>query len=519
VRRGLTSERQDKFRILAILVLASTALCADPRCVSCHPKEVAGYAKTGMARSLRPVGLSIVPPDGAFEHAFSQTKFFIRSNPSGMTQGLTRKDESVQQTVAFVIGSGNHAFGYLTQVGDHIFQSPISYYTSRHIWDVAPGYEFDPHPDFSRPVTPECLFCHSGRPLPIAESLNRYQPGVFAAYGITCERCHGDTTAHLKNPVAGSILNPQKLSGAARASVCEQCHLTGETRIPNPSKSITDFKPGAVLEDFYTTYVAAQSSGQSIKVVSQAEQLALSKCARASGDKLWCGTCHNPHDKPTQPAVYFRERCLSCHAATLEASHAAPGRDCVACHMPKLPAKDGGHTAFTDHRIARTSGTTLESAQPDTLAAWREPAPDLRNRNLALALVAAGLQNGSSAEVIRGYRMLNRIEKDFPDDPSLLTTLGTVLMKGKQPTEALKCFERVIALEPNYAPYYVNAATALMAANQPSAAATQLEKALSLDSLLKPAIQLLAQIYRDRGEAEKANALQSKYEQAMGARH
>ena len=104
-----------------------------------------------------------LPPDGAFEHDFSQTRFVIRSNGSTMTQELTRADESVEQITAFVIGSGNHAFGFLTQVGDHIFQSPISYYTTRRLWDVAPGYETDPHPDFSRPVTPECLFCHSGK--------------------------------------------------------------------------------------------------------------------------------------------------------------------------------------------------------------------------------------------------------------------------------------------------------------------------------------------------------------------
>ncbi|HEX4810057.1 MAG TPA: hypothetical protein VH325_14055 [Bryobacteraceae bacterium] len=519
MQRGLTSDGQDKFRILGLLILSVMVLRADQPCVTCHPKEVAGYAKTGMARSLQPIDLSVCPPDGTFKHTFSQTKFFVRSNGSTMSQILVRKDESIQQTVAFVIGSGNHAFGYLTQTGDHIFQSPLAYYTSRHLWDVAPGYESDTHPDFSRPVTAECLFCHSGKALPVPEWQNRYQPGVFAAFGITCERCHGDTQAHLKNPVAGSILNPRKLGGAARASVCEQCHLTGETRIPNPGKSITDFKPGQTLEDYYTTYVAAQSSGQSIKVVSHAEQLALSQCARKSGDKLWCGTCHNPHDKPAQPAAYFRDRCLSCHAATLETSHAAPGRDCIACHMPKLPAKDGGHTAFTNHRIARNPSTNFEKAEPDTLTAWREPEAPLQNRNLAIALVTAGFENGSSAEVIRGYRMLNRIEKDFPNDPLLLTILGSVLMKGKQPTEALKRFERAIDLNPRYAPYYVDTASALLATNQPAEAARQLEKALALDSLLQPAVQLLDQIYRNQGQTEKAKDLQTKYEKAMGISH
>lgn len=487
---GATSFGQDKCKILALLLAAIRLLHAGQPCAACHQKEVDGYAKSAMARSLAPFSDAAAVPDGSFEHAFSKTKFAIH----GSTQSLTRQDQSAEQTAAFVVGSGSHAFGYLIQVGDHVFQSPLSYYTKRQLWDVAPGYELDPHPDFSRPVTAECLFCHSGKPLPVADSLNRYQPGVFAAYGITCDRCHGDATEHLKNPLHGSIINPKNLSGADRASICEQCHLTGEARIPNPTKSIVDFKAGGVLEDFYTTYVAAQAAGQSIKVVGHAEQLALSRCARQSGDKLWCGTCHNPHDKPAQPAAYFRERCLSCHAATLDRAHAAPGRDCVACHMPQLPAKDGGHTAFTNHRIARHPENDSPAAQPDTLSAWRDPQPALRDRNLALALVTVGLENQSSAEVIRGYRMLNRLEKDFPNDPAVLTSLGSILMKGKQPAEALKRFERAISLKPDYAPYYVNAATALLATNRPSDAAQQLNKALSLDPLLKPASELLHQL-------------------------
>jgi Cytochrome c554 and c-prime len=279
-----------EYGTLLLLVLAAAPLYSDPRCAGCHSKEVEGYMKSGMARSLAPISSRSPPPDGSFEHGSSKTSFFVRSTSSRMTQGFTRRDESAQNTVTFVIGSGNHAFGYLIQIGDDLFQSPISYYTNRQIWDVAPGYEFDPHPDFSRPVTPECLTCHSGKPLPVADALNRYRAGIFAAYGISCERCHGDCEAHLKNPARGSVLNPAKLSGAARASICEQCHLTGEARIPNPGKSMLDFRPGQTLEDVYTTYVGAEASGQKIKVVSHAEQLALSRCARKSGG----GDCAGP---------------------------------------------------------------------------------------------------------------------------------------------------------------------------------------------------------------------------------
>lgn len=495
------------------VVFAVPAIGGDGRCSGCHPKEVRGYGQSAMAHSL---SATTTQPDGSFEHAASKTRFSIRSDRSGTWQRFERNGESGEQRVAYTIGSGAHAFGYLVQVGDYLFQSPLSYYTNRHLWDVAPGYEDDRHPDFSRPVTLECLLCHSGKPQPVADMLNSYQAPPIRAENITCDRCHGPDEAHARNPVRGSILNPAKLRGAVRDSICEQCHLAGEVRIPNPGKSIVDFQPGQSLEDSYTVYVSAQPAGKTLKVVSHAEQLALSVCARSSGDRMWCGTCHNPHEKPADPAEYFRTRCLSCHGATLASVHAAPGRDCVACHMPRLAARDGGHTAFTDHRIARRPGSVGEPVQPEDLRAWREPDPRLRQRNLALALVTVGLLNKSSPEVIRGYRMLNQVEKEYPDDPDVLTTLGNVLLRGKQPAEALRRFEKVLALRPAYAPYEVNAASALIAAGRKPEAIRNLEKAVQLDPLLQQAVELLSSLYREEGERVKAAGLVAQYRLAMG---
>ena len=59
-----------------------------------------------------------------------------------------------------VIGSGNHACGYVIRLGDNLFQSPIGYYADRHGYDMAPGYEKVENPDFTRPVSQECLLPH-----------------------------------------------------------------------------------------------------------------------------------------------------------------------------------------------------------------------------------------------------------------------------------------------------------------------------------------------------------------------
>lgn len=465
-----------------------------------------------MARSLSLAGPQ---PEAAFDHSFSHTRFTVRNARNGIVQTWTRGNESDSLTFQYVVGSGEHAFGYLALVGNHLFQSPISFYAKRQQFDVAPGYEQDPSPGFSRPVTAECLACHSGEPRPVPATLNTYLTPPFAAMGITCERCHGSTEAHIRNPVPGTVLNPAKLPEAARDSICEQCHLSGEIRIPNPGKTIPDFHPGQTLEQSYTVYVAVHAPDDTVKVISQAEQLALSTCKRSSGAKLWCGTCHDPHNQPTQPIEYFRQKCLACHGGMLTARHAAL-TNCIGCHMPQRPAKDGGHTAFTDHRISRHPEQTQTPSTAGELVAWREPAPELRDRNLALALVTVGMQNHDPAQVIRGYRMLNRLPNEVQNDAAVVTALGSILLTAKESEEASKQFRLALSFEPQYAPYEVNLATALLACNQRQEAIQHLEHALALDPLLENAVALLAGAYRSDGDEAKASAIVARYRAAMG---
>ena len=132
----------------------------------------------------------------------------------------------------------------------------------------------------------------------------------------------------------------------------------------NPEKKFADFHPGEPLEDVFTTYRNVSLPGadaEKFKVISHVEQLARSTCSRMSNGKLWCGTCHDPHSKPVEPVAYFRSKCLSCHTQNFQAAHPDKSSNCIGCHMPRRDAKDGGHTAFTDHRIQRrpTQGKRL----------------------------------------------------------------------------------------------------------------------------------------------------------------
>ena len=360
------------------------------------------------------------------------------------------------------------------------------------------------------------MICHAGKPLHVAGSINRYEPQVFAEEAISCERCHGPAERHLKNPASGSILNPAKLDPVMRDSVCEQCHLSGLIRIANPGKHIADYHPGQRLEEVFTTYVASQDASDAddaFKSISHSEQLALSACARNSGGKLWCGTCHDPHNKAAETAEYFAARCLSCHRGRLSSSHPA-GDGCVSCHMGRRNASDSAHSVFTDHRIQIRPGTRAASRNAD-LVAWRQPAAGLEQRNLALAYLSFGLQSESQTEVARGERMLTEIRNSFPNDPAVLSGLGTALLFRRQPREAMAYFVRVAELQPEDVANEENLGNACLAAGEFDCAAKHLERALDLNPLLLPVANRLAALYRRQGNEAKLSSLSQRMRDAM----
>ena len=315
----------------------------------------------------------------------------------------------------------------------------------------------------------ECLYCHTGKMRQVTDP----------AHSITCERCHVQSGKHFTNPA--------KLAPAARDSVCEQCHLQGEVRVLRSGRSWNDADP------LYTTYVASNPS-TGLKVVSQVEQLALSKCARNSGGILWCGTCHNPHGPPKDQ----RQVCLSCHEGKMPASHAKRTGDCAGCHMPARPTPEVAHTVYTDHRIRiRPDGEAAVNAAPMALRAWREPPQKERDRNLGLAYVYAGERNRSVSLVQQGFGILIDVKER---DADVLSALGSVLLQKQRPAEAAAMFAGAVRLEPANALRANNLGVALMSAGDVQAGVAQLERAIKLDPLLEQAYVLLADTYARTGQ-------------------
>ena len=434
------------------LLLTALPLAANHPCQSCHPAQVSAFARTPMGNAIGPA-----PPasPGAFTHAPSQSRFDSFTRGSQMWHRLTRGPLSAEFPIALRIGSGAHAAGYLLRHGNTLFQSPAALYRQNQLWAPAPGYEQHPRLDFDRRVTPQCLACHSSgdpaNPQPIA-----------------CHQCHGDPTAHLAQPSRASITNPARLAPAARDAVCESCHLTGETRIG----------PLTIVYD---------RPRQDLRVVSHVEQLARSECAAQSAGKLWCGSCHAPHG----PAIDVNATCHSCHSS-LPTSHPASPQPCATCHMPRRPASDGGHSAFTDHRIQSRPATS--SLGPSQLRVWRDAGtPFERERALGLASIEIGERDGAPELIQDGYRRLAALIARLDRDPDVLAALGMVLFLKDQKADARKLLRTAVSLRPDDPALREKLALLEKSLGDLPAAITHLERAVALDPLSPRAWFLLAE--------------------------
>ena len=112
-------------------------------------------------------------------------------------------------------------------------------------------------------------------------------------------------------------------------------------------------------------------------------------------------------------------------------------------------------------------------------------------------------------------RLLLEAQKTFPDDPALLTGMGTVLQSRGEPLSAARVYERVIKLRPDDPLAEENAGMAWLEAGDRNAATRHLVRALAIDPLLVPDIEALQRIYRELGDEVSEAALMMRVRQAM----
>ena len=121
--------------------------------------------------------------------------------------------------------------------------------------------------------------------------------------------------------------------------------------------------------------------------------------------------------------------------------------------------------------------------------------------------------------MIEAFRLLQGAERRFANDAGVLAAMGSLLFIAEDTAGAEQYYRRAEAAKPEFAPYAVNLAAALLKEGKAAEAKQQLEHALQLDPYLEMGIQLLNRVYHETGEDEKAHAVEARYREAMGYTH
>lgn len=476
--------------------------------MGCHPKETGNYLRSPMGRSLGPPEHSV--PPGKVAHAQSGSSINVSWRNGRMMHHLSELGLTAEYGITYQVGAGLVGHTYLSAVGGVLLESPVSYYKAFG-WDISPGYDNSEMLDFDRVVGVRCLFCHSNR----VQSQESPLPAQTELGAISCDRCHGSATEHLRRPVPGSIVNPAKLSAGVRDSVCEQCHLEGVARVLNPGRTLRDYSPGDELEQTLAIYVLKENHSSDV-AVSQAEQLATSRCSIASAGKLWCGTCHDPHDGArSMRKAEVKAICSGCHARLSTASHPASVSECSSCHMPRLAPRDVAHAATTDHRILAhpSSRYPAVTASERDAQAWREPPAESRRRDLALAELEAARNPLCRDLGVKGERELNALPAGMlENDAGALAALASVRLSENNAGAAVELLRRATQIEPPNASLAFHLGSAAAKQNgETKEAIDALRRCIELDPSFEQAYGVLASIYNRKGDLAEAKHVRDLY--------
>lgn len=491
------------------------------RCTECHRERVKEFRET--RHFLACVEAAQVPMPAAFQNGRNQFAsrdpdlHFEMSQSDGQyfVSAVRRSPQGQQRMTSRIDLVYGHAAGtdeaYFNWQDGRISELPMVWLHPQQCW-ASTAINTLSGGDYSRPVTAQCLNCHS--------TWVDCQPGSpqtfrreTALLGVTCERCHGPAGEHVTHHErdrndrdAKAIVNPGSLSRERLLDLCAQCH-DNAIRFRRPPFS---YRPGDVLSDFVLTPTFAFPEDN--HVANQNGGMRASRCFERS-ETMTCVTCHNPH-RPHSAENAGSSSCAHCHQATDCAERTrlpdALQAKCIECHMPQAnkvqvnfrTEQEGFVTPVKrwEHRIA-----IYPEARDAVRLEW------LNSRSDAASIEAARKLAGSLGEFwrLRGtgfrseFRFLMAIDAfrtAFRVDPSedsrdavhslvkLQTDLNdkwflaSQLISEQKRRPAIRLLEEIVATNPRMAFAHARLGTLYAASGDRTRGVRLLQTAIELDS-------------------------------------
>lgn len=333
---------------------ASASVVGAEVCSRCHLKQHQALATSGhsrtfvhssrseIARSLD--GQTFFDPERKYTYRY---KFHPHDGLTVSIPGKIDKPFPLQ----FALGSGTHAVTFLGLVPNRKADGSFETIGIEHRASVFPhdrqqrlritpgqsGLEADQQvTEFGQVENGDrlqkCVACHT-------TSGHVDQLSIFdLRENVSCENCHGPGSKHVaaaerKVESPGHLrFKLGELTAGAEVAICGECHRV-------PEMLMHDFKKGIRREDAQITRF-------------QPVGMLQSACYKKSNGALRCTTCHSPHAGVSRDHDHYIAECLKCHTAGNPEHHAcpvSPARDCLRCHMPKIPSVY--EVSFTDHWI------------------------------------------------------------------------------------------------------------------------------------------------------------------------
>jgi len=337
----------------------------DSKCASCHSDVARKFAHSGMGRAFNtwkeaePIedrtegpGPVLTLGDLHYQVVIDRGRMFQRE--FRIVDGV--EVEFNRREAIYTLGSGTKGRGYLASDGGYLTALPLSWYSARRAWDFSPGYR-NANLRFSRPIRVECMSCHNSMVGVLPGSINGYVEPLPT--GLGCQRCHGPGASHVHYQQQGvggvdPMPNIAKMEPRLQNDVCLQCHLLSDDALTRGD--CNGFTPGDRLADCRVNYFNVRK-GSSFDAVGHGPRSMASKCYTASGGKMTCIRCHDPHRPAREvPRADYNQRCNKCHDSVpckrpLKPMEAPRQGDCVSCHMPTRKAEDIPHASSTEHWI------------------------------------------------------------------------------------------------------------------------------------------------------------------------